>query len=456
MTATRTSPAVAKLTKRVVDGLLPTHRELFVLERGAGAIRGFGVRVYPSGRKVFVLQYRIAGQLRKVTIGDYGTLTCDEARARAQELKGDVAKARSTPDVLDPAAKRRAAQRAVRAVAAIPTFSVVADEFLASLDGKNRSPRTIAEYRRAVGVTLRQRGRSKGTDRVGPARAALGARRITEVARADVASLHEALRSTPVLANRTVAALGSLFKFAKQRGYIVGENLAHGLPLYAERRVERYLSDAEYARLGAVLQDAERGTLRPADDPDAPAVVVPEVAVLMVRWLIVTGWRHNEAERLTWGDIDRDRSVALLATTKGGRSARGLSAPALELLARADALAPSRASRAEAHVFPGRDGRGPFTNLAPWWDALRRAAQLEDVRVHDLRHAVGATGAGLGLSMRSIAAVLGHREVRTTERYAHLAPDALQRATDQVGQHIAAKLEGTATPVTPLRRARHA
>jgi integrase len=159
------------------------------------------------------------------------------------------------------------------------------------------------------------------------------------------------------------------------------------------------------------------------------------VAVAALRFLLLTGWREGEAVSLKWSEVDFSRGVATLQDTKTGRSARHLGAPALALLADLPRLAGSPC------VFPGSKPGTSFTDLGRLWDAVRHAAGLEDVRLHDLRHSFASVAAASGLSLPVIGALLGHRGVATTQRYAHLGDDPRKRAADKVAQRVAAALK---------------
>jgi len=158
------------------------------------------------------------------------------------------------------------------------------------------------------------------------------------------------------------------------------------------------------------------------------------VAVAALRFLIFTGWRESEALTLKWSDVNLTTGNAMLGDTKTGKSARSITAPALEVLASQPHVTGS------PYVFPGRDPMRPLREIQRLWYAARWNAKLEGVRLHDLRHSVASFAGGRGYSLFVIGKLLGHKTARSTERYAHLADDARKIAADDVGETIHAAM----------------
>ena len=150
-------------------------------------MRGFGLRVYPSGKKTYLVQYRAGRRTRRITIGQHGVLAAEEARARARQLLGDVAGG------ADPSAEKQAKRRA-------PTIAGLCDRFLEEYVDQHCKPATARDYRSIIRRFIRPR---------------LGPLPIAEVTRADVVSFHHALRETPYQANRAASMLSKLFNLAE-------------------------------------------------------------------------------------------------------------------------------------------------------------------------------------------------------------------------------------------------
>lgn len=263
-----------RITKRAVDALkCPAGRDRDFL--WDDALAGFGVAAFPTGRKVYVAQYRKDGRSRRVAIGEHGRLTPDEARSQAKTILGAVEKG------ADPVAERRAA-RAVR------TFGDVAEDFLTLHVAAKRKGRTGEEYATLLRAHVLP---------------AVGAKRILDVRRADVAKLHGKLRHVPYQANRALALVSAIWNWAARRDEAaLADNPAKGIERYPEQGRERFLTTDELARLGAALAQGEtEGLPYEVDDAKPNAKHAPKVdkrrtkldpfAVAAVRLLILTGAR---------------------------------------------------------------------------------------------------------------------------------------------------------------------
>jgi integrase len=424
------------LTKRTVDATKPhTDGVRFLWDDD---LKGLGLRVTPAGHKSYVFQYRLGGRAvtaRRVTIGEHGAVTPDQARREAKKMAGMVAAGRC------PATEREAAKRARVVTQSAPTIATLAAEFLADRQAKKKA-RTVLEYRRLFNKDVLP---------------VLGRARVAELTRAQVAKLHLVMSDRPYLANRALSILSAMLRFAELHGYRpTGTNPCTGIELYPERSRERFLTDEELKRFGTALAKAERtGLPTPTKlqrKPSAPEkakyrpknagtpIPANPYAVAALRFLILTGWRESEALGLRWDQLDFARGIAALPETKTGRSDRHVGAPALALLSELPRLADS------PFVFPGAKPRTHLVEIKRVWEAVRHAAKLEGVRLHDLRHSFASVGAAGGLSLPMIGALLGHREVSTTQRYAHLGDDPRKAAADRVSAHVAAAMRESEEP----------
>jgi hypothetical protein len=285
-----------RLTKRAVDA---TTYEGGALGRGwrrcvvwDDDLHGFGVRVYPSGRRVFVLSYRAGGRKRLATIGAYGVLTVEEARKRASHLLREVG------DGGDPVGERREYRRS-------PTVTEFAMRYLEEHARPKKKPASVAADERLLRLYVLPRW---------------GARKLADITRADVARLHHDLQATPVQANRVLALLSKFFNLAEKWEVRPDHsNPVRHIERYAEHPKERYLSPAELARLGDALRDAEANGEHPS-------------AVLAIRLLALTGARRNEILTLTWSSVDHDRAELVLDDSKTGPKRIPLPTLALDLL----------------------------------------------------------------------------------------------------------------------------
>lgn len=416
-----------KLTKRAVDALKPSEKRFVAWD---SEISGFGVRVAPSGRKTYVLKYRVgggrSGRVRWAVIGAHGTLTPDQARETARRWASDVAAGG------DPAGAKAEWRNA-------PTVSDLLDLYLSDHVGKKNKGSTAKNAALLVDNVIRP---------------ALGRIKVADVTVGDVARFHNANAKTPYQANRALAALSKAFALAEVWGMRPdGSNPCKKVERFKEQSRERFLSGAEFQRLGEVLAQAEREPLRiaGADGKERLTRVNPQ-AIWAIRLLIFTGARVGEILGLRWEHIDTGNGRANLPDSKTGKKAIQLPAPALEVLAAAD-----RPEDGKGYVIRGGDGSDPevpLVNIKGPWGAIRRAAGLDDVRPHDLRHAFASIAVAGGLSLPMIGALLGHRETRTTQRYAHLSDDPQRAAADLIAGRISDAMRGpdSGAEVVPLRQ----
>lgn len=373
--------------------------------------RGFALRVTAGGAKSFVLDYRVAGRQRRITIGRYPDWSVAAARAEARELK------RAASRGSDPMGERHA-ERATPTVRDL--WTRYRDEHLA-----NKAPRSRAD---------------QATMWEGLILPAFGTRRLNNVGRSDVAALHRSItrdRGTPVRANRVVEVLRKAFNLAIEWGWCT-ENPAIGVVRNREDQRHRYLSQDELARLFAALdRHPER------------------VSASAIKFLALTGARKSEVLGARWEMFDLAAGVWTkpAAFTKQRKQHRvPLSAAALEILREMQQLGGGN------YVFPGRKSTEPLTDIKKSWESACRSAGLTvaeprrgrdgrpvlgadgkplmverpSARIHDLRHTFASLLVSGGKSLPLIGAMLGHTQPQTTARYAHLYDEALREAADTV------------------------
>lgn len=424
--------AQGRVTKRAVDALQcrAGKDRAFLWD---DALAGFGVAAFPTGRKVYVAQYRKDGRSRRITIGEHGRLTPDEARSQAKVILGAVETG------ADPIAERRAARE-------VRTFGDVAEEFMRLHVAAKRKPRTGETYEGLLRLHILP---------------AIGSRRVKDVRRVDVARLHAGMSDAPGAANRAAAVVSAIWTWAARRDEVaLADNPARGIERYPEQAKERFLSSAELARLGDALRDAETTGLPWAVDenkpgakhlakPDKRRVKLDPFAVAAIRLLILTGARLREILDAQWSQVDLERGVIFLSDSKTGKKPIYLSAAAQAVLASLPRI------EGNPHIIAGAKEGAPRADLKKPWAAVKRAAGLEGVRLHDLRHSFASFGAGVSLGLPIIGKLLGHSQAATTHRYAHLDADPLRRAVDTIGATISAAMDGkTNGDVVQLKKPR--
>ncbi len=414
----------AKITKRLVEDLTPdAGTDLWVWDKD---LPGFGVRVKPSGVRAYVIQYRNGRrQSRKFTLGRHGVLTPEQARRLARQALAAVERGE------DPAHDRRVDRGALSVADLAKRFD---EEHIAV----RLKPSTAREYRRNLRRFILP---------------ALGRLTVADVVRADIARFHHGLRHLPYQANRNLEVISKMFNLAEMWGLRPdGSNPRRHIKKYPEEKRERYLSPVELAALGEALARAEREGL------------TDEYAVAAIRLLIFTG------------------HCLRLSDTKTGARVVHLGQPAL------DVLAGIARQLGNPWVICGRLPRSRRTDLQPPWQRMRKRATvrfwaravgseaaalverlerdlgreptydeclaearerhlelragLVDVRIHDLRHSFASGTVALGESLPMIGKLLGHTQVQTTARYAHLAADPVKAAAERVTSNIASILGG--------------
>ncbi len=374
-----------KLTKRTVDALRADSKDVVFWDRD---LAGFGIRVYATGRKVYVVQSRGPEGPKRTALGRHGEILAEEARKSAA-IEIDRIKRGEDPAPVE----------------AELTVAELTERFMRVHVVAHCKPGTAAGYR----YTLEKH--------VLPALGAIG---LSEVGASEVTALHHSLRSTPRSADTAVNVLSRMFTLAEAWALIPpGANPCHAVRRYGMRPRERFLTPEEFRRLGRVLRDSE------ADGSEwAPTIAA-------IRLLMLTGCRKSEILELCWDDVDRTVGELRLREAKAGPRMVHLTAPirvVLEGLHR---------SPGNSRVITGPGGRGCKTNLDQCWRRIRARAGLQDVRLHDLRHSYASRALALGESLPMIGRLLGHTQIETTARYAHLARDTVREAAERVAASIA-------------------
>jgi integrase len=375
-----------KLTKRTIDELMYDGDGASRDVRWDASLPGFGIRVYPSGKKAFVLSYREAGRKRLMTLGAYGPLTLDQARDQATLNLGEIIKGHNPLD-----------QRKDRARA--KTIGDLCSEYLTRYAPSKKSYRDDQRYIEKY-ILARWRGI-----------------RIDSLKRSDIADLHHSFASrAPYAGNRLLALLRRMLNLAKLWGF-VGDgfsNAATGIPLHKEFQRDRWVTADELPRLADAISKHSNPYVRGA------------------LWLyLLTGVRKSELLGAKWADIDLDRRELRLSETKAGRPhVVPLSEPALEVLRSLPR------DQGNPYVLPGRKGGEHLVNIAKPWDKVRCAAGIEDVRLHDLRRTVGSWLAQSGNDIHLIGKILNHSNLSTSMIYARFEKSVERQALEQHGAQI--------------------
>jgi integrase len=407
--------ATIKLQKRVVDAAAQAARDVFLWDT---ELTGFGLKVTPAGKKVYVCQYRLGGgrrgAVKRYTIGPHGApWTVDSARAEAKRVLALAASGS------DPATAKQETRQAL-------TVAELCD--LYTKEGcATKKPSTLATDRGRIERHIKP---------------LLGKKKAVAVTRADVRRFLQDVASGKTAADvktkkrgraiveggkgtatRTVGLLGGIFTYAVERG-ITPDNPVRGVKRFPDQKGERFLSDAEIARLGVTLREISGEGVNPH-------------ALAIIKLLVFTGARKGEIEGLRWTEVDIDAGLLRLSDSKTGQKAILLNPPALEILSGIERVDES------PYVFPASRSDGHFEGVVKVWQNVRERAGLPGVRLHDLRHSFASVAVANGASLPVIGALLGHGNTATTARYAHLSNDPLRAVNERIGSRLATALDKT-------------
>ncbi len=408
-----------KITKRAVDALTAARGVETVL--WDTEVKGFGVRARPAGGRSYILHYRVgtgrSAVLRKLTIGKHGSpWTPEMARIEAKRLLAEVAAGR------DPASARQDERNAL-------TFGELIDLYLAEGAGHKKLS-TIKVDRGRIERHLRPLLARLRADQLGRAdiehmrNAVAAGKTADKIVSADRRRPGSIATGGKGVAAQCVALVSSIYAFANGRG-LCSDNPARGVKKTPVRKVERFLSEAEIARLADALDiEAQQSA-----NPYPPAAI---------KLLLLTGSRKGEIVNLRWEQVDFEHGCLRLPDSKTGAKVVYLNAPARALLQELPRMADN------TRVIPAMRADSARPAIDKVWVRVRKAAGLADVRLHDLRHSFASIGAAGGFSLPIIGALLGHKHATTTARYAHLSADPLRAANDAVGARIAAAMNRNA------------
>jgi integrase len=394
-------------------------------------VKGFGVRVKPTGAKSFVLKYRIATKTRRYTISKVGSpYTVEEARQIAADMLRDI---RAGHDPMQAKAARRE----------VLTVEQLADLYLA--EGPAEKPNKKASSWAADNSNLSRH-----------IRPLLGRKIVKSLTQADIARFQADVAAGKTAADvktkkqgraivqggkgvaaRSLAVLGAMLQFGVGRG-ILPANPAKGVRLFHGEQKERFLSEVEIARLADTLAAMEAEGLN-------------RNAAAAVRLLLLTGCRRHEILSARWEYVDFERQCLRLPDSKTGAKVVPLAAAALGLLAglpkpdKAVWVLPGSPRKGKKNVKGQAEAKvelGHYTGLQKAWEKIRERAGLPGLRLHDMRHSFASFAIADGATLYMVGKVLGHKQARTTEGYAHLAADPVRAVADRAANRITNAMKG--------------
>lgn len=417
--------AKIKITKRFVDSLKSTDK---VVTHYDSELKGFGVRLMPSGVASYIIEYRPDGGGRNVAkkrmvIGRVGEITPDQARKVAQDKLSEVRHGN------DPLADRQTKRKEIKVKDLI-------DQWEEEKPTSKRTGKPMAERTRTY-MLARLR------HHVVPI---LGSKRVGEVNVDDVNNLIRRIskgetkkdavspnkhgrirvRGGEGAARKVAGDLSIIFSYAVERKVVLSNPVSAARKPRAGKRYD-FLRSEEVTALGKVLSDME-------------AEGANKSGIAILRLIILTGARPSEIEGLRWSEVDLQGRCLRLGNTKTGHSQRPLSPLAVDVLKGVERV------NGSPWVFPATKGNGHFVSSKKIWNRARERAGLPDrVRYH-ARHAVASLALSEGHDVASVAAIMGHAGPRTTLAiYAHVLDERAVRAADDIGSKIGAAMAGKAT-----------
>jgi integrase len=372
-----------KLTKKMIDAAAyegdAQKGERCIL--WDAEVSGFGLRIYPTGKKSFILNYRHNGRMRLITIGQYGAITLDQARTEAKKHHVEIIQG---SDPLEERKRERAGE-------------TVKDLCAAYIE------------RHAVNKKSGKEDQRRIIHHIVPA---WGKLKAAAIRRADVAALHAKIgrNNGHYEANRVLALVSSMFTKAELWGILEegAPNPARGVEKFPEEKRERFLQKDELPRFFDALAEEPNTTIRDY--------------ILMS---LLTGARRANVLAMRWDQISFERAEWRIPMTKNGLGHTvTLSPEAIEILK-------SRQDSKSPFVFPGDGKTGHITEPKRCWARVLERAELNDIRLHDLRHSLGSWQARLGSSLSVIGKSLSHKSINSTLRYVHLDNDPVRASVDR-------------------------
>jgi integrase len=442
---------MAKLTKKIIDRL-----QIDDLQRGNvywdSELKGFGLRVYPTGAKTFVLKFRTrSGRQRWLKLGAFGPLTAETAREKAKlELARVV-------DGDDPADARDQIRSALTVAQLCDLYLTAAEAGLVT--GRKDLPKKAS--------TL-SADRSRINAHIKPL---LGALKACEVTRSDVEAFkigvvtgrakrderlgprrRSIVRGGKGAATRTLGLLGALFAWGQDNGF-VETNPVRGVRRFADRQKKALLTPGQYRALARALEALGTQQFRHGGPAHS------QVGLDAIRFLALSGLRKSECQNLRWDEVDAHGACLALGDTKTGPSLRPLSQAAFALI---EAQTPH-----SDFVFAARSEGPGYQGLPGLWRTVQRKARqvaeaearaigapapvvgpLDEATLHSLRHSFAGVAEQLGATIPTIAALLGHRVGGVTGGYILKRVDLLLVDTaNRVGRHIEHLMQGDAPPI---------
>lgn len=410
---------MTKLTKRSVDAAKVHDKDYIIWDE---ELPSFGLRVFASGRRSYVIQYRARGRSRRFTIGKHGIWTAETARREAKVLLGKIARGGN------PAEQRLLDREAMTVQELCERYRLDLEKGL--ILGKGDRPKKPSTISTDIGRIDRHILPLLGNRRVKDLTTADINRTMKDImaGKTRVSVKTDKLRGRSIVrggagtAARTIGLLGGILTYAVDLG-VIDRNPASGVRRPKDQVKSRRLSEHEYRLLGKVLEDAATKEKY-------------ETAAAIIRLLALTGCRRSEMTQLRWNEVDLEGSCLRLSDSKEGASVRPIGLAAVEALERHQKTA------SLLFIFPGWESDTPFGALPGQWRKIFASTELADITPHVLRHSFASIANDLGFTEATIAALVGHSRASITSRYIHTIDGTLIAAADTIAAFIQGLLDG--------------
>jgi integrase len=365
---------------------------------------GLGIRITDNNSKSFVLRYVINGRERKYTLGGYPALSYSAARDMAIQLKGEITKGH------DPLDERQAIQ-------GTPTVKQLAEDFLKAKE-KVLRPSTLKDYREFF---FKKHIIAK-----------FGNLKIDSIGKKEIENFHRSFSETPRMGNRLLEIMRVMFNTAVS-WEILEKNPAQGIKKFPEHKRERYLSEDEISRLTEAL-DAEPNQMN----------------ANIIRLILLTGSRKGEVLSARWQDFEGEVWAKPAFLTKQNKISRiPLSEEAVDILQKMKTkivsekklatFTDNRIVSTEQYLFYNTQTKTHQKDIKRFWLEVCKKAKIKDATIHDLRHTFASILVSNGVGLEVIGKLVGHSNIRTTQRYAHLANSSLKQATSMLAGKVMKK-----------------
>jgi integrase len=383
---------MAKLTKRIIDASLPKQKDYIIWD---DEIKGFGCRILPTGRKTYVFFYRspVNQKFSYLKIGVHGSITVDIARDEVLQLTALLARK------IDPKENQLKQKEELKQSILFEDFWQIFREKYIKINHK---------------LSTQKRDFYRIKNHLMPF---FSKKTIGEIRRADILEFIHSLEEVKATASKCVRLLSVAFTQAEFWGYRAeNSNPCRGVPKHQDRKVERFLRNEELIKLEQVLLARHGGS---KSSPYTLAAI----------WMLLyTGCRESEVLTLQWKDVHLEDGYIYLPDSKVGVRAIPLNEKSKQI------LLDLQKKEDNPYVFCGKSPGQHLQETKTTWRKVRELAGIPDVRLHDLRHSFASFALKKGVDLYTVSKLLGHKNVSTTTRYAHLELEHLKKATNKVAE----------------------